>query len=235
MDKKEVIHYVEKYAPNYSKEQLTKRLLESGASYDDIEDSFHKYYNNEHHQKFDPREEKVKNSDLKETKKKKKKNYSLIITLIGILLFAVVLMFPYQIGALFLQDSISASNYFEIDSQSSFNKNGDINLYLAPTTNLDLEISKNDPKNSVFVEGNICNIEGIENINPNSNSKNSNNLEFISLDKDSLYIFSYKCESNVLTENLLYGQISFNLFEKSIEDYIFIEKGTIQVSNSLWN
>lgn len=235
MDKKEVFDYIEKYAPNYSKEQLTKRLLESGASYDDIENSFHKYYNNQHYQNFDQEKEELKNSDLKEIKKKKKKNYSLIITLIGILLFAVVLMFPNQIGALFLQDSISASNYFEIDPQSSFNKNGEINLYLVPITNLDLEISKNDPKNFVFVEGNICNIEEIKNINSNSNSNDSSNSEFISLDKNSLYLFSYKCESNILTENLLYGQISFNLFENSIEDYIFIDKGTIQVSNNLWN
>lgn len=220
MDKKYIYQYIKTYAPTYSKEQLTKRLLESGVSYDDIEECFHAYYD-------DVNTDKVK-YEAKISKKKLKKHTSVSLYIVSVLLFATILFFPYQISSIFINDSIKVSNYFEIDQSSFFNQNGTITLYLALLSDLDLHISQYDSKNFIFVDENICSLDSIK-----SENNEYSNSEFISLTKDILYEFSYSCNDSFSNNYFLNGQITFNLYENSISDYIYIKTGSLRLSKSI--
>lgn len=239
MDEKEVFKYIEKYASQYRKEQITKRLLESGASYESIVKGFDNFSksldstssNHEIDEDKEISSAHLKGRLIKKSKKQQHKKKSslpsLLILILGIALFGIILLYPHQTSSIFIKDSIKVSNYFSIDPISSFEKRGEVKLYLKYLSVLDLEISSSDAKNYLVVEGRVCKLEDIEKIDDKQSRGDTTILE-----QNLEYLFTYMCMEELSNSYTLSGQIALNLFEPEVDEYITLKRGTFRVSNN---
>lgn len=239
MDEKEVFKYIEKYASQYRKEQITKRLLESGASYESIVKGFDNFSkisdstssNHEIDEDKEISSAHLKSRSIKKSKKqqrkKKSSSASLLILIFGIILFGIILLYPHQTSSIFIKDSIKVSNYFSIDSSSSFEKTGEVKLYLKYLSVLDLEISSSDAKNYLVAESGVCKLENIEKIDDNENQE-----DIIILEQNFEYVFTYVCMEELSNSYTISGHIALNLFEPEVDEYITLKRGTFRVSNN---
>lgn len=237
LTREEIRDYLKEYYSIYSIEELKNKLLEHGASLDDVEEEI-KILNSYHNQSITPHKEpsidKVENKtpldNVKGYEKRKTSlstKFSLIITLLAILVFGSILFFPDDVASRILSDNLESSSYFTLESSTQISiQENSINMDLMYISDMNAQINSQDSRNFITLNSGQanCNLQSISDNGELTQGR-------FNLEKNSIYTFSFSCPPTMLDSQIIIGTLNLNLFDTTIQTNIHFRDMPFRIIN----